>query len=213
MASSDSEVGNSALKRLGVGLIVNLNDGSDQATVLNTIYANTRDRILRELAWNFAQFRVQLASDPTKTPVFGYNYAYPLPTKPLCLRVNEVNPDDAVYDIENTIDSTGAIQGKVIVTDEPSIQIRYTGQVTDPTLFDPSFVEALASDLAAQIAYPLTESEAKTKAAMAWAKSALEHAQTVNSQEGSTRLADNNVLVEIRRHGFIEDFNRNRNSI
>lgn len=213
MASSDTEVCNIALKRLGVGLIVNLTDGSDQAAVLNAVYNATRDRLLRELPWNFAQFRVRLASDPTKTPVFGYNYAYPLPTKPYCVKVNETDPPDAVYDIENTADVNGAVTGRVLVTDESRISIRFTGKLEDPQQWDSSFVETMASDLAAQIAYPLTESEAKTKAAAAWAKEARSHAETVNSQEGSTKLADNNILIDVRRHAFIEDFNRNRNSI
>jgi hypothetical protein len=213
VASSDVEICNIALKRLGCALIVSLTDGSDQASALSAVYNSTRDRLLRELPWNFAQFRVRLASDPTKTPVFGYAYAYPLPTMPYCVKVNETDPPDAVFDIENTIDSAGKITGRVLVTDESQISIRYTGQVTDPQQFDASFVEAFASDLAAQVAYPLTESEAKTKSAAAWADAALKHAQTVNGQEGSTRQADINILVDVRRHGFIEDFSRNQNSI
>lgn len=213
MASSDTEVCNIALKRLGVGLIVNLNDGSDQASALNAIYSSTRDRLLRELSWNFAQFRKTLLPDPTKAPVFGYTYAYPLPAKPLCLKVNETDPPDAVYDIENSMDSGGNITGKCLVTEEAQISIRFTGQVTDVSQWDASFVEAMASDLAAQVAYALTESETKARDMAKWASDALSHAQTVNSQEGSTKLADNNVLVDIRRHAFVDDFSRNRNSI
>jgi hypothetical protein len=213
MASSDAEICNIALKRLGVDLIVNLTDGSNQASVMNAIYANTRDRLFRELPWNFAQFRKTLSSDPTKTPAFGYLYAYPLPTKPLCMKINEIDPIDATYDIENTMDSAGAVTGKCLLTDESSIKIRFTGQLTDPGQYDPSFVEALASDLAAQTAYALTESESKARSMAVWAKAALEHAQTVNGQEGSQGVADVNTLVDVRLHGFTDDFSRNRNSI
>jgi hypothetical protein len=213
VATSDAAVCNIALKRLGCTQIVSLVDGSNEATVLSALYENTRDRLLRELPWNMAQFRVTLASDPTKTPVFGYGFVYPLPTKPYCLKVEETDPDDAVYSIENTHDSAGLITGRALLTDESSISIRYTGQVTDPQQWDASFVEALASDLAAQSAYTLTESVTKVKVAEAWAKSALEHASTVNSQEGSTKQADINILVDVRRHGFTEDFNRNQNSL
>lgn len=213
MATSDAEVCNIALKRLGCALIVSLSDGSDQAAVLNAIYANTRDRLLRELQWNFAQFRIRLASDPTKAPIFGYAKAYPLPTKPYCLKVNETDPLDAEYRIENTIDSAGAITGRCILTDETSLNIRFTGQITDPQQFDASFVEAFASDLANQVAYALTESNEKAKMAAKWAVDSLQHAQTVNSQESSARQADINILVDVRQHGFLEDFNRNQNSI
>lgn len=213
MATSEADICNIALKRLGCALIINLTDGSDQAGVMNALYANTRDRLLRELPWNFAQFRTTLSYDPTKTPAFGYGFAYPLPVQPYCIKINETEPDDAVYDIEQSKDSTGAIRGRVLVTDEPQISIRYTGQVTDVSQYDASFIEALASDLAAQTAYALTESETKTKAASDWAKSARSHAETVNGQEGSTKQADINILVDVRRHGFTEAFERNRNSI
>ncbi len=213
MATSDAAVCNIALKRLGAALIVSLVDGSNEAIVLSALYENTRDRLLRELPWNMAQFRVALAPDPTKTPKFGYAYAYPLPAKPYCLKVEETDPQDAIYSIENSINALGEIQGRVLLTDEPQLFIRYTGQVTDPQQWDASFTEALASDLAAQAAYTLTESEAKTKMALTWAQAALQHAQTVNSQEGSTKQADISVLVDVRRHGFVEDFSRNQNAI
>lgn len=213
MATSDAAVCNIALKRLGCSQIVNLTDGSNEAIVMAALYENTRDRLLRELPWNMAQFRVALAPDPTKVPAFGFANAYPLPAKPYCLKVEETDPFDAIYRIENSIDNTGSITGRVLLTDESELFIRYTGQVTDPQQWDASFVEALASDLAAQAAYTLTESEAKTKIASAWAKAALEHASTVNGQESSTKQADINLLVDVRRHGFSEDFNRNQNSI
>jgi hypothetical protein len=211
--TSPADICNIALKRLGQATIVNLLDGSDQASALLPIYATTRDRLLRELEWNFAQFRVALASDPTKTPTFGYRYSYPLPTLPYCLKVNETYPCDADYRIENTADSTGKVTGRVMVTSEAAMQIRYTGQITDEAQFDASFVEAFASDLAAQVAYPLTESQTKADAMAKWAKTSLEHAQTVNSQEGSTQQADVNILVDVRSHGFSEAFTRNSNSI
>ncbi len=210
MATSDAAVCNIALKRLGCNQIVSFTDGSNEAIVMVAIYENTRDRMLRELPWNFAQFRVTLASGPTKVPAFGYAKAFPLPARPYCLKVEETDPQDAIYRIENTINSAGDITGRALLTDETKISIRYTGQVTDPQQWDASFVEALASDLAAQTAYTLTESEAKTKMASAWAKAALEHAQTVNSQEGSTQQADINTLVDVRQHGFTEVFNRNK---
>jgi hypothetical protein len=213
VATSDAAVCNIALKRLGCTQIVSLVDGSNEATVLSALYENTRDRMLRELPWNMAQFRVTLAADPTKKPVFGFANAFPLPTMPYCLKVEEVDPQDSVYRIENSVDGTGKITGRVLLTDEAQVNIRYTGQVTDPQQWDASFVEALASDLAAQVAYTLTESSAKVKLATDWAKAALAHAETINGQESSTKQADINILVDVRRHGFAEDFNRNQNSI
>lgn len=212
MASSPVDVCNLALKRLGSESIVALDEGTDRASLCAILYPQTRDRMLRDFEWNFAQIRIALALSAAH-PVFGYANQFPLPPLPLCLKVNETDPPDAIYDIENTIDANGVITGKAIMTNESALSIRYTGQITDVTQWDASFVDAVAMDLAAQMAYPLTESASKAKEMAGIARDALQHARSVDSQEGSTKQADINVLVDVRRHGFVEDFNRNQNVI
>ncbi len=212
MATSPVEVCNIALKRLGADAIVAFDEGSSRASLCDQLYQTTVDRALREHEWNFAQFRRTLAPRTT-TPAFGYSTQYTLPTLPLCLKVNETDPHDAEFDIENTIDSAGVVQGRVIVTNETSLSIRYTGRVDDCTLWDASFTDYVALSLAAQMAYPLTESASLARVIGDEARNALQHARSVDSQEGSAKQADINVLVDVRRHGFREAFNRNQNSI
>ncbi len=212
MATSPVDVCNTALKRLGADAIVDFTEGSSRASLCSQLYQPTVDRILREAEWNFAQFRVALALLAT-VPAFGYQHQYRLPTQPLCLKVNETDPSDATYDIENTMDGTGAVTGRVIVTDETQLNIRYTGRVTDVTMWDSSFTDAVAMDLAAHMAYPLTENSAMAKQVAQEAQNALQHARSVDSQEGSTKQADINILIDVRRHGFREAFNRNQNVI
>ena len=59
----------------------------------------------------------------------------------------------------------------------------------------------------------MTESAAMAKETEQKAVNALQHARTVDSQEASTRQWDINTLIDVRRHGFMEDFNRNQNVI
>jgi hypothetical protein len=212
VASSPVDVCNLALKRLGASSIVALDEGTDRASLCAVLYPATRDRMLRDFEWNFAQIRISL-SKSSVSPKFGFANQFPLPTLPLCLKINELDPEDAVYRIENTIDTNGVITGKAILTDEAAINVRYTAQITDVTQWDQSFVDAVAMDLAAQMAYALTESGAKAKEMEQVAAVSLSHARTTDSQENSTRQADINVLVDVRRHGFQEDFNRNQNVI
>lgn len=212
MATSPVDVCNIALKRIGADSIVAFDDGSSRASLCLQLFQPTVDRILREHEWNFAQFRVALAPR-TDLPIFGYANYFALPTKPLCLKVNETDPYDAEYDIENTIDSGGEIQGKVIATDEGSLSIRYTGRIEDVTLWDGSFTDAVAMDMAAQMTYPLTEDAGLAKVIGGEAVNKLQHARSVDSQEGSTRQADISILVDVRRHGWRELFSRNRNVI
>lgn len=212
MATSPVDVCNIALKRLGADAIVDFSEGTSRASLCSQIYQTTVDRILREFEWNCAQFRVALVRR-TDVPAFGYQHMYTLPTLPYCLKVNETDPSDAEYDIENSIDSLGVVQGKVLVTDETQMFIRYTGRLTDVTQWDASFTDAVAADLAVQMAYPLTENAGLAKILGVEAQNALQHARSLDSQEGSTKQADISVLVDVRRHGFREAFNRNQNVI
>lgn len=211
MASSPVEVCNIALKRLGADAIVAFDEGSSAASLCSVLYQPTVDALLREHQWNFAQIRVALAAR-TEGPAWGYSTAYTYPTKPLCLKINETDPSDAEYDVENTIDDTGAITGKVIVTNETQLNIRYTGRIEDVSQWDASFVYAVAASLAVQMAIPLTESPGTKKTCMEEFVQALQHARSVDSQEGSTKQADISVLVDVRRHGF-QEFTRNNNVI
>jgi hypothetical protein len=212
LATSPVDVCNIALKRLGADAIVDFSEGSSRASLCSQIYQTTVDRILREFEWNFAQFRVTLAQR-ADVPAFGYQHMYSLPTVPYCVKVNETDPSDAEYDVENSADVAGVVQGKVLVTDENQMRIRYTGRIVDVTQWDSSFTDAVAADLAVQMAYPLTENAGLAKEMTSWAANSLQHARSVDSQEGSTKQADINVLVDVRRHGFREAFNRNQNVI
>jgi hypothetical protein len=212
MATSPVEVCNIALKRLGADAIVAFDEGTSRASLCQQLYLPTVDRMLREHEWNFAQIRVALAP-LAAAPAWGYTHAYTYPTRPLCLKVNETDPRDAEYDVENSVDGAGDIQGKVIVTDEGELNIRYTGRIEDVTQWDASFTDAVAMSLAAQMAYPLTENPNLAKVVGGEAANSLQHARSVDSQEGSTKQADINTLVDIRQHGWREAYNRNRNSI
>lgn len=78
-------------------------------------------------------------------PPFGYAYSFDLPSD--YLRALEVNGIDA-----GTGKATWDIEGNKLLTDEATVQLRYTAKVTDTTLWDQSFVEAFAFKLAARVA-------------------------------------------------------------
>lgn len=212
MATSPVDICNIALKRLGAAAIVSFTEGTDRASLCSVLYDPVRQQILRELEWNFAQVRAALPQ-LTAVPVFGFGLYYQYPTLPLCLKINETDPPDTIYRIENNFDSSGKITGRVIITDESSFSVRYTADIIDVTQFDPSFIKALAAGLAVEMCQPLTENATLTKTLGEEFKVILSHAATVNGQESSTRQADISVLVDVRRHGFREPINRNQNVV
>ena len=78
------------------------------------------------------------------------------------LRVLEFSNGTLSYPQDNITNNTGGpvfvIEGRKLLTDEGSAQIKYIGRVTDTQLYDASLTEALAARLGAEICYAITGS-------------------------------------------------------
>jgi len=176
MATSDAQVCNMALGKLGADPILTLAQDNENARACNRIYSEMRDAVIAVHAWNFAINRATLAQLST-APASGYEYAYQLPTNPYCLRVLELKEErDSGYRYR--------IEGRTLVTDADSARIKYLMRVTDPQQFSSWFTQTLATRLAAELAYEITES--RTKEADMWAlyDAKLGEAEEMDAQEG-----------------------------
>lgn len=157
--ASDTDIANHALRLLGQGTIVSLDDGSDTGNKVDDIYEDTRDNLLRSHPWNFATKRVQLARSST-APAFEFDYAYVLPAD--WLRTISVHDNDAGH---GTVLYRAELLGtqRVLVSSSDAIYLRYVSQVTDPNLmsvdFRMAFVLSLARDLSISIASSNTMQE------------------------------------------------------
>ncbi len=170
---SDVAVCNSALVKVGAGMIGALNEGSVNANLCTAMYATLRDDVLRSHPWKFAIKRALLASTMT-VPVYDYSNQLTLPTD--CLRV--IGTD---FPGEDWIVEGGFLYGL-----RDGIQIRYISQVTDPTMFDSNFGEALACRVAAELAYSLVQSVTLKAALMQDYEKQLAKARSFSAQEGSS---------------------------
>ena len=168
MAQSEVQICNMALARIGVSqYISSLTESSNEARTCNLFYSIVRDRVLEEMPWRFAVKQTTLQLTGTAPDPWAYQYRYPND----CLKAirllapggsnkysifqnntNSTINNKIVYDIME--DEANA--GRVIVTDQDSAILEYVKAITDPTLFSPSFTNALAWGLAAEIAAPLT---------------------------------------------------------
>lgn len=144
---------NTALSRLGqTDPITALSEASEAARQCNLLFEQSRDAVLREFPWAFANRTALLALRTDSYP--GFNYAYGYPSD--CLVVRKIYEEAAAggdpcpYKI--VLASDGA---RAILTDAETAYIDYTGRVIDPTVFDAQFVEALTWKLAAELAMPL----------------------------------------------------------
>jgi hypothetical protein len=194
---SDAGIVNIALTKLGARRIVTLTDNVKEAREANAIYENQRDNEVRSHFWKFATKRTTLAALSTPPP-FGYSISYELPVD--CLRVIAVgdiapnggyrwlylgSTDNADYQIEGTTISIGLMPFGVATppaTPGP-LNIRYMARVTDPTLFDPCFVQAFACRLAMELCEPLSAAANKRQMLSQEYQGAIYTAMRVNAME------------------------------
>lgn len=179
--TSPADVVNLALQRIGYkGRVGNLYDGSAAANDALDIYAQTRDELLRQNDWGFAERNLVLTLlkqapaayipptvwDPAQYPPPGWLFEYGYPGD--CLKVRCVkavplfqpnfDPQPNVYSIAN--DNTFVPPRKVILCNVPAAVLTYTGQVFEPSAWETDFVEAFAAALGRRLAPALVSMEA-----------------------------------------------------
>ena len=168
---SPADVINASLVRIGYKLrLGSLYDGSMAARRALDIYAQTRDEMLRQNDWQFAERNLQLTllkQAPATGYALGWTTAYPplpwifeyeYPTD--CLKVRSVksapafvpnfDPQPNIFGLENDNSYTPA--AKVILCNVPNAILVYTGQVTDPTTWEADFSESLCAALGRRLA-------------------------------------------------------------
>lgn len=179
MATSEVQIGNLALTRLGERQIVSFDDGTKGADLCKLHYPMCRDFLLRMHPWNFATRRATLALDAT-TPNHEFDYRHALPTD--CLKVIRTS-----FEADGFTDVEYRIEGRYLLVDEETVSIEYVAQVTDVTQFDGMFVDVLAQRLAAEMAMAITDNAALTKNAWDIYTAKLQEARTMDAQEGTPR--------------------------
>jgi len=186
------EIVNSALNLLGASTITALSDDSKNARICNQRYEPIRNRIFRSHAWNCLQKRVELAQD-TVAPVVEYAYAYTLPAD--CLRVLKLHTG-ALDSIE--ADIAYNIEGRKLLTDEGTVYILYIALVTDPNEYDTFLQEAIASQLAADICYAITNNATLAKYYQEQSDERLREARFIDATENSVTLLESNEFTNAR---------------
>jgi hypothetical protein len=72
---------NNALNIIGASNIIDLNENTKTARVMNQMYENIRDDVFRAHPWNCLIRRAELAQEVT-APLFDYAHQYALPADP-----------------------------------------------------------------------------------------------------------------------------------
>lgn len=152
MAETNTKICNKALGKLGslrIEDFTNRDEKSDQAIQCRLHFEATRDALLRSHSWRFARTRATLVKDTTD-PDFEYNHQYILPNNFLAMR----SIYEGRFSDENL--RSYALEGQRLLSNEDTMEIRYTKKVTDASKFDPLFVKVLVLLLADELIGPVT---------------------------------------------------------
>jgi hypothetical protein len=139
LTSSDLRIANLALTKIGSGKITAFADLVDRE--LETIYTQIRDRLLMRYPWNFARTREAMTPNE-EAPAFEWEYEYDLPDD--FLGRPELYDSDAEF----------VIEGRTLLCNEDTINLKYTAQVTDTYLFTPLFIECFVLAIASELCIP-----------------------------------------------------------
>ncbi len=197
---SPADVVNLALAGIGHrDRIGSIYEGSAAAKQSLDIYSQTRDEMMRTVDYGFAERNVDLTLLKS-APVNGYfppnqwngtnnppppwlfEYGYPSD----CLKVRAIkaaplfvidyDPQPIVFNVVN--DSFYTPSRKVILCNVENALLTYTGQVTDPTVWEADFVEAFAAELGRRLAPTLANMDAAKFAAAAAAQATADAERT-----------------------------------
>jgi hypothetical protein len=148
--ASNVQICNLALHRLGAQPITTIVApfNNELERKLGSMFPLLRDLEQGAYPWAFCRQRVQLAQS-TSTPVFGWSYAYQLPT-------------DFVGNPKTSDNSNFKIEGDLLLSDQSSLYLSYTAVITDPTKFSAEFIELLVARIALELSYNLTDSASLT---------------------------------------------------
>ena len=183
---------NSALNLIGASTISALTEDTKNARLCNQRYEPVRNRVFRSHNWNCLIKRVQLAANSTD-PVIEFDKSYALPSD--CLRVLKIH-NGTTDSIASNLDYK--IEGKNIVTDETTVYIVYIALDTDPNNYDVYLREAISHQLAADLAYAITNNATLSNNYMARADERLREARFIDATENSLDTVEANEFTDAR---------------
>jgi hypothetical protein len=190
--ASAVDIANSALNLLGASTISAFTDDSKNARLINQRYEPVRNRVFRSHAWNCLHKRVQLAQNST-APVVEYSNAYALPAD--CLRVLKIH-NGTTDSIASALDYK--LEGRNIVTDEGTIYLIYIALDTDPNNYDTYLQESISHQLAADLAYAVTNNATLAEKYMTRADERLREARFIDATENSLGTIESSEFTDAR---------------
>jgi len=186
-------ISNMAIGLVGGNPIISFSDETIEAEQCSLYYDSARRYCLESRDWTFAAAYRQLAPRPPVSPSEFAN-GFQLPSDCLVVRIVSDSPD-LKTPIEYQKD------GRVILLNNSVVYIKYTKNITDSSLFSPSFEIAVAHKLAEFISTTITGDKVLKRALMSEATDMLEQGGSVDGMQGSPKRAYASKLLRARYRG------------
>lgn len=184
MATSEVAIINNALIKLGEETIIARTDQTNRARVMNSVFDATRDLELRKHRWRFAIKRRSMPALAVP-PDSDFARAFAVPDD--FLRLIEGGDLRQVVDMSDYRSRSSqlySLENGQILTDLPApLAIRYIARVTDTSLFDSAFDEALACRLAFTTCKRITDADSAKQVALLDYRTAIKDATLANALE------------------------------
>ena len=113
-----------------------------------------------------------------------------MPANPFCLRVLEVEGESDGVEY--------AIEGRLLLSNEDAMKIKYVARITDPNEYDTLLIETISSAIAADIAYPLANSLGLQQQMNAIYEARLREARFTDATEGTPDTIESELFLESR---------------
>ena len=183
---------NSALNLIGASTISALTEDTKNARLCNQRYEPVRNRVFRSHNWNCLIKRVQLAANSTD-PVIEFDKSYALPSDYLrVLKIHNATTDSIASNL------VYKIEGRNIITDETTVYLIYIALDEDPNNYDSYLREAISHQLAADLAYAITNNATLANNYMTRADERLREARFIDATENSLDTVEANEFTDAR---------------
>lgn len=176
---------NAALRLLGERSLAAIDEDRKPRHLLDDVWnADLIDFVLEQGQWNFAMRAVQLTPSTTSIPAFGHVHAYDKPND--WIRTSGVCEDEFFkVPLLEYLEETGFWFAEI----DP-IYVRYISNSasygSDLTRWPSTFTKYVEAYLASEIAYAITQSDAKLKVALALAQRRLIDARSKDAMNEAT---------------------------
>jgi hypothetical protein len=191
--ASKVEIANLALEMVAAREINSFTDGSVNASIIARWYPRTLRYCLNKSLWTFATKRVDLVATSDTIPwnSYGMDYSYAYPSDKV--RIFGYSYPRARVREEATW----------ILSDTDGLGCLYVYLNDNPETYTPEFEEALATKIAADIAFKVTTDESVTKAMIEKFQSiALPEALSVNSQNSTPTSVIDDEWLRVKNGAF-----------